>query len=153
MSWSPAVAALAAVVAVVVVVAAVVAVGAAVIEEEVAAGSLLDHRDVLELLSQLVDPEGETHQGRVLVRIMMCLDVKVLANTFKLSEGAPEQLNGELIVIEERFLVGVLGRRLLPLLQLLPTVVFVVVVLPSSPLRRRWAPRRHLLLLLVTEDL
>jgi hypothetical protein len=30
---------------------------------------------------------------------------------------------------------------------------FVVVVLPSSPLRRRWAPRRHLLLLSVTEDL
>jgi hypothetical protein len=30
---------------------------------------------------------------------------------------------------------------------------FVVVVLPSSPLRRQWAPRRHLLLLSVTEDL
>jgi hypothetical protein len=30
---------------------------------------------------------------------------------------------------------------------------FVVVVLPSSPLQRRWAPRRHLLLLSVTEDL
>jgi hypothetical protein len=26
-------------------------------------------------------------------------------------------------------------------------------VLPSSPLQRRWAPRRHLLLLSVTEDL
>jgi hypothetical protein len=32
-------------------------------------------------------------------------------------------------------------------------VSFVVVILPSFPLRRRWAPRRHLLLLLVTEDL
>jgi hypothetical protein len=32
-------------------------------------------------------------------------------------------------------------------------VAFVVVVLPSSPLRRWWAPRRHLLLLSVTEDL
>jgi hypothetical protein len=31
-------------------------------------------------------------------------------------------------------------------------VAFVVVVLPSSPFRRRWAPRRHLLLS-VTEDL
>jgi hypothetical protein len=91
--------------------------------------------------------------GRVLVHIMMRLDVEGLANTFKLSEGAPEQLDGELIVIEERFLVGVLGRRLLPLLQLLPTAAFVVVVLPSSPLRRRWAPRRHLLLLSMTEDL
>jgi hypothetical protein len=91
--------------------------------------------------------------GRVLVHIMMRLDVEGLANTFKLSEGAPEQLDGELIVIEERFLVGVLSRRLLPLLQLLPTAAFVVVVLPSSPLRRRWAPRRHLLLLSMTEDL
>jgi hypothetical protein len=52
----------------------------------------------------------------------------------KLSEGAPEQLSSELIVIEEQFLDGILGRRLLPLLQLLPTMVFVVVVLPSSPL-------------------
>jgi hypothetical protein len=32
-------------------------------------------------------------------------------------------------------------------------VAFVVVVLPSSPLQRRWPPRRHLLLLSVTEDL
>jgi hypothetical protein len=32
---------------------------------------------------------------------MMRLDVEGLANTFKLSEGAPEQLDGELIVIEE----------------------------------------------------
>jgi hypothetical protein len=29
---------------------------------------------------------------------------------------------------------------------------FVVVVLPSSPLRQRWAPRRHLLLLSMIED-
>jgi hypothetical protein len=47
---------------------------------------------------------------------MMRLDVEGLANTFKLYEGAPEQLGGELIIVEERFLVGVLGRRLLPLL-------------------------------------
>jgi hypothetical protein len=65
---------------------------------------------------------------------MMCLDVEGLANTLKLSEGAPEQLGGELIVVEERFLVDLLGRQLLPLLQLLPTAAFVVVVLPSSPL-------------------
>jgi hypothetical protein len=49
---------------------------------------------------------------------MMQLDVESLANTFKLSEGTPEQLDGELSVVEERFLVGVLGRRLLPLLYL-----------------------------------
>jgi hypothetical protein len=84
---------------------------------------------------------------------MMRLDVEGLANTLKLSEGAPEQLGGKLIVVEERFLVGVLGRRLLPLLQLLLTTAFVVVILPSSPLRRRWAPQRHLLLLSMTEDL
>jgi hypothetical protein len=84
---------------------------------------------------------------------MMRLDVEGLANTFKLSEGAPEQLDGELSVVEELFLVGVLGRWLLTLLQLLPKAAFVVVILPSSPLRRRWAPRRHLLLLLVTNDL
>jgi hypothetical protein len=118
----------------------------------VAAGSPLDHEEVLELLSQPVDPEGETLQGRVLVHIMMRLDVEGLANTLKLSEGAPE-LGDELIVVEERFLIGVLGCRLLPLLQLLPTTAFVIVVLPSSPLRRRWALRRHLLLLSVTEDL
>jgi hypothetical protein len=47
---------------------------------------------------------------------MMRLDVEGLANTFKLSEGAPEQLDGELSVAEERFLVRVLGRQLLPLL-------------------------------------
>jgi hypothetical protein len=40
-------------------VAAVVIVGAAVVEDEVAAGSPLNHREVLELLSQPVDPEGE----------------------------------------------------------------------------------------------
>jgi hypothetical protein len=84
---------------------------------------------------------------------MMRLDVEGLANTLKLSEGAPEQLGGELIVVEERFLVGVLSCRLLPLLQLFPIAAFVVVVLPSSPLRRRWAPRLHLLLLSMTEDL
>jgi hypothetical protein len=72
------------------VVAAVVAVGAAVIEEELAAGSPLDHGEVLELLSQPVDHEGETLQGRVLVRIMMRLDVEGLTNTFMISEGAPE---------------------------------------------------------------
>jgi hypothetical protein len=72
------------------VVSAVVAVGAAVIEEEQAAGSPLDHGEVLELLSQPVDHEGETLQGRVLVRIMMRLDVEGLTNTFMISEGAPE---------------------------------------------------------------
>jgi hypothetical protein len=97
-------------------VAAVVAVGAAVIEEEVAVGRPLDHREVLELLSQPVDREGETLHARVLVHIMMRLDVEGLTNTLKLSEGTPEQLDGELSVVEERFLVGVLGRRLLPLL-------------------------------------
>jgi hypothetical protein len=144
---------LAAIIVDVIAMAAVVAVGAVVVKEEVAAGSPLDHGKVLELLSQPVDPEGETLLGRVLVRIMMRLDVEGLAKTFKLSEGAPEQLGGELIVVEERFLVGVLGRRLLPLLQLLPTSAFVVVVLPSSLLRWWWAPRRYLLLLSVTEDL
>jgi hypothetical protein len=87
---------LAVVVTAVVTVATIVAVRAAVVEEEVAAGSPLDHGEVLELLSQPVDPEGETLQGRVLVRIMMRLDVEGLANTFKLSEGAPERLGGEL---------------------------------------------------------
>jgi hypothetical protein len=47
---------------------------------------------------------------------MMRLDVEDRDNTFKLSEGAPEQLNGGLSVIEDRFLVCFLGRRLLPLL-------------------------------------
>jgi hypothetical protein len=100
--------------AAVVAVAAVVVVGAAVVEEEVAASSLLDHGEVLELLRQPVDPEGETLQDRVLVHIMMHLGVEGLANTFKLSEGAPEQLGGELIVVEERFLVGVLGTGSFP---------------------------------------
>jgi hypothetical protein len=81
-------------------VAAVFAVGAAVVEHEVAAGSLLDHREVLELLSQPMDPKGETLHAWVLVHIMMRLDVKGLANTFKLSEGASEQLDGELSVVE-----------------------------------------------------
>jgi hypothetical protein len=111
----------AAVVTATVAVAAVVAAGATVVEEEVAAGSLLDHGEVLELLIHPVDPEGKTLHGRVLVHIMMRLDVEGLANTFNLSEGAPEQLGSELIVIEERFLIGVLGRRLLPLLLLLLT--------------------------------
>jgi hypothetical protein len=83
---------------------------------------------------------------------MMRLDVEGLASTLKLSEGALEKLGGELIVVEVRFLVGVLGRRRLPLLLLLPTAAFVI-ILPSSPLRRWWAPRCHLLLLSVTEDL
>jgi hypothetical protein len=81
-----------------------------------------------------VDPEGETLHTRVLVHIMMHIDVEGLANTFKLSHGAPKQLDGELSVIEERFLVGIIGCWLLPRLQLLPTVAFVVVVLPSSQL-------------------
>jgi hypothetical protein len=67
---------------------------------------------------------------------MMRLGVEGLANTFKLSEGTPEQLDDELSLVEERFLIGVLGRRLLPILQLLLMAAFVVVVLPSSPLRR-----------------
>jgi hypothetical protein len=41
-------------------VAAVVTVGAAIIEDEVAAGNLLDHGEVLKILSQPVNPEGET---------------------------------------------------------------------------------------------
>jgi hypothetical protein len=131
---------LAAVIAAIVAVAAVLTVGAVVIEEEVVAGSPLDHVEVLELLSQPVDPEGETLQGRVHIHIMMRLDVKGLANTLKLSEGALEQLGSELIVVEERFLVGVLGHQLLPLLQLLLMAAFVVVVLLSSPLRWQWAP-------------
>jgi hypothetical protein len=43
---------------VVAVVAAIVAVGAAVVEDEVVAGSPLDHGEVLELLSKPVDPKG-----------------------------------------------------------------------------------------------
>jgi hypothetical protein len=71
-------------------VAAVVAVGAVVVKDLVAAGSPLDHGEVLELLSQPVDPEDETLHARVLLHIMMCLDVEGRANTFKLPEGAPE---------------------------------------------------------------
>jgi hypothetical protein len=70
-----AVVAVIAAVAAVVTVAAVVAVGAAVVEDEVAAVSLLYHEEVLELLSQPVDPKGETLHAWVLVHIMMCLDV------------------------------------------------------------------------------
>jgi hypothetical protein len=83
-----------------------------------------------------MDPKGETIHAWVLVHIMMRLGVEGLANTFKLSEGTPEQLDDELSLVEERFLIGVLGRRLLPILQLLLMAAFVVVVLPSSPLRR-----------------
>jgi hypothetical protein len=149
------VAVVAAVVTVIATMAAVIAVAAvvAVVEEEVAACSPLDHGEALELLNQPVDPEGETLHARVLVHIMMRLDIDGLAKTFKLSEGTLEQLDGELSVVEERLLVSVLGHRLLPLLQLLPTAAFVVVVLPSSPLRRWWAPWRHVLLLSVTKDL
>jgi hypothetical protein len=43
-----------------------------------------------------MDPKGETLHARDLVHIMMHLDVEGLANTFKLSEGTPEQLDGEL---------------------------------------------------------
>jgi hypothetical protein len=56
----------------------------------VAAGSPLDHGEVLELLSELVDPEGETLHARVPVHVMMRLDVDGHANIFKLSEGAPK---------------------------------------------------------------
>jgi hypothetical protein len=45
-------------VAVAVAVATIVAIRAIIIEEEVAAGIPLDHGEVLELLSQPVDPEG-----------------------------------------------------------------------------------------------
>jgi hypothetical protein len=45
--------------------------------------------EVLELLSQPVDPKGETVHAWVLVHIMMHLDVEDLTNTFKPSEGAP----------------------------------------------------------------
>jgi hypothetical protein len=134
-------------------VSTVVAVGASVVEDEVAAGNPLDHRELLEPLRQPVDPGGKTLHARVLVHFMMRLDVEGRANIFKLSEGSLEQVDSELGVVKERFLVSVLGRLLLPLLQLPLTVAFVVVVLPSSPLRRRRALRSHLLLLSVTEDL
>jgi hypothetical protein len=103
-----------AVVAAVAAVITVVAIVAAVVEDEVAAGSPLDRRDVLEILSQTVDPEEETLLAQVLVHIMMCLDVEGRTNIFKLSEGAPEQVDGELSVVEERFLVSVPGHQLLP---------------------------------------
>jgi hypothetical protein len=45
---------------------------------------------------------------------MTRLGVEGLDNTFKLSEGAPEQLDSELSLIEERFLGGVLGCRSFP---------------------------------------
>jgi hypothetical protein len=99
----------AAVGAIVAVVAVTVTVGATIVEDEVAAGSLLDNREVLELLSQPMDPEDETLHARVLLHIMMRLDVEGRANIFKLSEGAPEQVDGDLSVVEERFLIGVLG--------------------------------------------
>jgi hypothetical protein len=68
---------------------AVIAIGAAFLEDEVA-GSPLNHREVLELLSQPVDLEGETLHTRVLVHLMRHLGVEGLANIFKLSEGALE---------------------------------------------------------------
>jgi hypothetical protein len=128
---------IATVVAVVAAVAAVVAVGTSIVEDDVVAGRPLDHEEVLELLSQPVDLEGETLHARFLVYIMMRLDVEDHAKIFKLSKCAPEQADDVLSVIEERFLVSVLGHRLLPLLQLLPTTTSVVVVLPLSPLQRR----------------
>jgi hypothetical protein len=100
------VAAVVSTVAVVVVVAAVVTVGAAVVEDEVATGSPLDHGEVLEPLNQLVDPEGETLHARVLVHIMMRLDIVGRTNILKLSEGAPEQLDSVLSIIQEWFLIG-----------------------------------------------
>jgi hypothetical protein len=78
-------------------VATVVAIGATVVEDKLAVGSPLDHAEVLELLSQPVDPEGETLHPRVLVHIMVHLDVKGLANTFKLSEGAMSSSTANLV--------------------------------------------------------
>jgi hypothetical protein len=48
-----------------------------------------------------VDPDGETLQARVLVHFMMRLIVQGRDNIFKLSEGALEQVDGELGVVEE----------------------------------------------------
>jgi hypothetical protein len=45
---------------------------------------------------------------------MMRLDVEGLANTLKLSEGANEKLGGELIVVEEWFLIGALAAGSFP---------------------------------------
>jgi hypothetical protein len=47
-------------------------------------------------------------------------------------------VDSELSVVNKRFLVSILGCRLLPLLQLLPTTAFIVIVLPSPPLCREW---------------
>jgi hypothetical protein len=85
------------IVATVITMATVIAVGAVIIEKEVAAGNPLDHGEFLKLISQPVDPEGETLHGRVLVHIMMRLDVEGLSNTYKLAEGAPEQLGVNLL--------------------------------------------------------
>jgi hypothetical protein len=137
------------------VVAAVASVRAitAIVEDKVAA-SLLGHRELLESLRQPMDPEGETLHAWVFIHFMMCLVVEGHTNIFKLFEGSLEQVDGKLGVVKERFLVGVHGRQLLPLLQLPPTAAFVIVVLPSPPLHQRWAPRCHLLIrdLSVNED-
>jgi hypothetical protein len=71
------------------IVAVVASVKATIIEDEVAA-SPLDCGELLELLSQHVDPEGEILHAQVLVHFMMCLDVEGRANIFKLFEGTPE---------------------------------------------------------------
>jgi hypothetical protein len=55
-------------VAVAIAVATIVAIRAIIIEEEVAAGIPLDHGEVLELLSQPVDPEGECNNPEFSVR-------------------------------------------------------------------------------------
>jgi hypothetical protein len=56
----------------------------------VASGSPLDHGEVLELLSQPVDPEGVDPSKSSPCTHHDALDVEGLSNTFKLSEGAPE---------------------------------------------------------------
>jgi hypothetical protein len=71
-----------------------------VVEGEVAVNPL-DYRELLESLRQPVDPDGETLQARVLVHFMMRLNVQGRDNIFKLSEGALEQVDGELGVVEE----------------------------------------------------
>jgi hypothetical protein len=86
-------------------VAVVGAVIAVVVKDEVAA-SPLDHGELLKAHHQPVDPEGETLQTQVLVHFMMRLDVEGPANIFKLSEGALDQVDGKLGVVEERFLVS-----------------------------------------------
>jgi hypothetical protein len=85
----------------------------AVVEDEVATNPL-DHGELLEPLRQPVDTESETLRAQVLVHFMMRLDVEGCANIFKLSEGAFEQVDDELGVVEERFLIDVLGRWLFP---------------------------------------